>query len=101
MEKLEHPKKKDILETFYDYKDFKIRLRSGHCIGFGFNIFKEAKNANSPNGLKRVYLREKRYNFSSSKQLLNEAKAYIDNHSEHLYDKFNKRKPKLESNENN
>ncbi len=77
-----------LTESYHVYKDYSIRLRAITNGGFGFAIFKEVENSLSPNGIKRVYLRKKTYNFTSSEALMKEAKSYIDNHSDNLIKKF-------------
>ena len=78
-----------ITETFYTYKDYSIRLRAVTNGGFGYAIIKEVPSVTSPNGVKKLYLRKRTYNFTSSGWLLEQAKAYIDNHEENLISKLN------------
>lgn len=79
-----------ITESFHKYKEYTIRLRAVTHNGFGYSIIKQKENKTSPNGLKNIYLRNIRYNFISSSELLQKAKDYIDNFEVNLIDKFNK-----------
>ena len=77
-------------ESIYEYKGYFIKLRSAPFKGFGFKIYKIKENILSPNGIKKIFLREKTYNFTTSEKLLFEAKNYIDNHENNLIKKYNK-----------
>lgn len=79
-----------ITESFRQYKGYTIRLRAATGSGFGYAIIKEKPNEASPNGMKKVYLRQRKYVFVSSDFLLLEAMNYIDNHENNLIDKYNK-----------
>ena len=84
-----------ITESFQEYKGYTIRLRAVTMNGFWYSIIKTAPNKTSPNGLKNLYLKEKGYNFIEPKELLQEAKDYIDNHEDNLIKKYNERSSKL------
>lgn len=84
-----------IVESFIDYKGYTIRLRSITFGGFGYSIIKKVENQNSPDGIKKVYLREMRFNYIKAEDLLKRAKNYIDEFHIRLEEKFNKIKPQL------
>jgi hypothetical protein len=84
-----------ITESFHPYKGYVIRLRAVTDNGFGFSIIKEVPNATSPGGIKKLYLREKRYAFTNAEALMKEAINYIDNHESNLIQKINKLTSKI------
>lgn len=85
---------RNITESFHEYKGYVIKLRAVTYNGFWYSIIKLAFNKTSPNGIKNLYLREKGYNFILAKDLLQEAKNYIDNFSNELEKKYEKLKLK-------
>jgi hypothetical protein len=73
-----------ITESFQSYKGYIIRLRAVTGNGFWYAIIKEVPNEASPNGIKKLYLRQKGWNFIEPEVLLQKAKDYIDNHAANL-----------------
>jgi len=79
-----------ITESFYNYKDYIIRLRAVTNNGFSYSIIKTKPNISSPNGIKNIYLRTIRYNFINRNDLLDKAIKYINNFENNLITKYNK-----------
>ena len=79
-----------ITESFQNYKNYIIRLRAVTNNGFWYAIIKEIPSSSSPDGVKKLYLRKKGYNYILPEKLLLEAKNYIDNFSNNLEEKFKK-----------
>ena len=73
---------KQITESFHNYKgwDFKIRCYNG----IWSTIYKDVPNIKSPNGLKRLPLRQKGYVFLEVDKMIQETKDFIDNHESNL-----------------
>lgn len=84
-----------VTESFHPYKGYIIRLRAVTFNGIWYAIIKEIPNKNSPNGIKKVYLRQRGYNFIKPENLLIQAKHYIDNFPIKLEEKLNKLTNKL------
>ena len=80
-----------ITESFQEYKGYIIRLRAVTNNGFWYDIIKEIPSISSPNGIKKIYLRKKGWNFIKPDVLLSKAKQYIDEFSPQLDKKFNER----------
>jgi len=78
-----------VTESFHEYKGYTIRLRAVLGNGFWYSIIKTAPNPPSPDGIKKLYLRDIGYNFIEPKELLEKAKNYIDNYSDILEKKYN------------
>jgi len=77
-----------ITESFYPYKGYIIRLRAVTYNGFWYAIIKEVNNTNSPGGIKKLYLRQKGWNYIDPEILLQKAKTYIDEYSNVLEQKW-------------
>lgn len=77
-----------ITESNHDYKGYNIRLRAVTNNGFWYKIEKFIPNPTSPNGLKRIILRQRGYNFIRPSESLQKAKDYIDEFSDVLEEKF-------------
>ena len=76
-----------ITESFHNYKGYIIRLRAVTYNGFWYAIIKEIPNVSSPNGIKKLYLKQKGYHFIRPEELLQKAKNYIDNHENNIKQK--------------
>ena len=79
-----------VTESFQEYKGYLIRLRAVTYNGFWYAIIKEVPNTKSPNGIKKLYLKQQGYNFIKPNDLLKKAIDYIDNHEINLINKYNK-----------
>ena len=75
-----------ITESFHKHKDWDFRIRTVTNNGIWSNIFKDVKtdNFNSKTGVKRLYLRQKGYNFIEVNKLIEQTKTFIDNHESNL-----------------
>jgi len=78
-----------VTESFHKYKGYTIRLRAVLGNGFWYSVIKTVPNSLSPNGIKKLYLRNIGYNFIEPEELLEKAKKYIDNYSDILEKKYN------------
>ena len=74
--------------SFFEHNGYSVRLKAKWNSGFGYKIFKSIHSEKSPDGLKKIYLREEQFDFISPEVLKNKAKNYIDNFSERLEEKF-------------
>ena len=73
-------------ESFHEYKDWNFRIRAVVNNGIRSTIFKDVPttNPNSLTGIKRLYLREKGWEYKDVNILIDETKAFIDNHKDNL-----------------
>jgi hypothetical protein len=74
-----------ITESFHNYKNWDFRIRAVTNNGIWSHIFKDVPNPKSPNGIKRLYLRQKGWNFMKVDKLIQQTKDFIDNHESNLF----------------
>lgn len=91
---------RNITESFYHYKGWDFKIRCVEDNGIWSTIFKDVPNPSSPNGMKRLPLRQKGWNFMEIDKLIQQTKNFIDNHEANLFNslKFQKLKHKINEN---
>lgn len=73
----------NITESFHNYKGWDFRIRAVKNNGIWSNIFKDISNEQGR--IKRLYLRQKGWNFMEVEKLIQQTKNFIDNHEDNLF----------------
>ncbi len=76
---------KNITESFHKHKGWDFKIRAVTNNGIWSTIFIDIPNEFSPNGIKRIPLRQKGWEFMEVDKLILQTKEFIDNHEDNLH----------------
>jgi hypothetical protein len=85
---------RNITESFHCYKNWDFKIRCVENNGIWSTIFKDVPNIKSPNGLKRLPLRQKGWEYMDIDKLIQQTKDFIDNHESNLFQSLEFQKKK-------
>ena len=71
-------------ESFHVYKGWNFKIRAVVGNGIWSTIFKDVPNVTSPNGMKRLPLRQKGWTYMEVDRLIQQTKDFIDSHEKNL-----------------
>jgi hypothetical protein len=85
-----------ITESFHNYKGWDFRIRTVKNNGIWSTIFRDlpTSNPNSKTGIKRLYLREKGWEYMNVDKLIQQTKDFISNHEDNLFKSLERQKLK-------